>query len=55
MYEDKCCIKRCRDISCINVIGHNLCESHWSEYCDWSDKTKEKIDNYIKYKNGGKK
>ena len=52
MKDGKCSIKNCRNHSCMNVLGNELCDIHWGEYCDWSENGGKTFKEYLEMKNG---
>lgn len=48
MNENKCCIKNCRNKSCMTVIDNPLCWDHWSIYCDGRYKNIEELKQKLK-------
>lgn len=40
---DKCNFPRCRNLSDLRYIGHEICNIHWEQLCESDSKTEKRL------------
>lgn len=40
---DKCEFPRCRNLSDLGYIGHDICSIHWNQLCESDSKTEKRL------------